>query len=187
MAPNLDLEVAHAVIYVRDPEAMIDFYERVLGFEVTDRGPLGRGDVEIIFLSQTARQHHQVAFMTGRKEAAPSNNVNHVAFRSSGTLEDLRALKAVLDAEPGVTGIMPLSHGNAWSIYFTDPEGNGIEVFIDSPWHVAQPQGRPLDLSRSDDEIRATTEETFGDEPRFGPIEEFYAGRAEHLAGRAGA
>ncbi len=180
MAPKLDLEVAHAVLYVQDPEAMIDFYQRVLGFEVTDRGPLGPN--EIIFLSQTARHHHQLAFMTGRREIGRSNSVNHVAFRSSGTLDDLRALHELLAAEPGVAGIMPLTHGNAWSIYFSDPEGNGVEVFIDTPWHVAQPQGKPLDLARTNDEIIAATEQMFRDEPAFGELEAFYAARAERLA-----
>lgn len=181
--PKLDLEVAHAVIYVRDPEAMIDFYTRVLGFEVTDRGPLrSNPGEEIIFLSQTARHHHQVAFITGRSETGRSASHNHVAFRSSGTLDDLKALHRELEAEPGVSGIMPLTHGNAWSVYFSDPEGNGVEIFIDTPWHVAQPQGKPLDLSLSNDEIVARTREQFADEPEFGDLRAFYQRRADHLA-----
>ena len=183
MSPKLDLEVAHAVIYVHDPEAMIDFYQRVLGFEVTDRGPLPGGTSEIIFLSQTARHHHQVAFITGRPEAGRSNSVNHLAFRSSGTIDDLRTLKTALETEPGVRGIMPITHGNAWSVYFSDPEGNGVEIFIDTPWHVTQPQGRPLDFNLSNDEIVAWTRETFGAEPGFGPIDSFYQRRADRLGG----
>ena len=38
---GLRLEVAHAVLYVHDVEQMIEFYSNTLGFEVTDRGPLG--------------------------------------------------------------------------------------------------------------------------------------------------
>ena len=40
MVSTLQLEVAHSVLYVHDREAMINFYTDVLGFEVTDRGPL---------------------------------------------------------------------------------------------------------------------------------------------------
>ena len=180
---KLDLEVAHAVVYVKDPEAMIDFYRRVLGFEVTDRGPLrSNAGQEIIFLSQTARHHHQLAFITGRDETGRSASHNHVAFRSSGTLDDLKAVHRQLAAEPDVSGIVPLTHGNAWSVYFSDPEGNGVEIFIDTPWHVAQPQGKPLDLSLSNDEIMAWTEEQFRQEPEFGDLEAFYQRRAEDLA-----
>ncbi len=182
-ATGLRLEVAHSVLYVHDAERMIAFYSDVLGFEVTDRGPLGQmaPGAEIIFLSQIANHHHQVAFITGRGEPEKSNNTHHTAYRSKGTLDDLKALLARLQADPDVTGIMPLTHGNAWSIYFADPERNGVEIFIDTPWHVAQPQGKPLDLSKSNDEIIAATREAFADEPEFSDLDGFYQRRAQHL------
>ena len=74
-----------------------------------------------------------MAFITGRDQPDPSNSVHHVAFRSGGTLDELKSLKKVLDADERVTQIMPLTHGNAWSVYFRDPEFNGVEVFIDTP------------------------------------------------------
>ena len=116
MSTRLRLEVAHAVLYVHDVEKMIRFYTDTLGFEVTDRGPLG-GD-EIVFMSQNADDHHQVAFITGHAEPDPSNSVHHVAFRSASALDDLKALKKDLEADAEVTQIMPLCHGNAWSVYF---------------------------------------------------------------------
>ena len=184
MATNLDLEFAHAVVYVSDMDDMVDFYTRILGFEVTDRGPVGdENSPEIVFMSQTATHHHQIAFLDIRKETGPSNSVNHLAFRSSGTLDDLRALNSVLEADEGVTNIRPMTHGNAWSVYFADPEGNGVEVFIDTPWHIHQPQGKPIDLSMSDDELVASTEAAFEGEI-VSPLTDFYDQRAEHLASR---
>lgn len=184
-ATTLHLEVAHTVLYVHDVERMIGFYRDMLGFEVTDRGALGAlGGAEIIFMSQTANHHHQVAFVTGRPAVDKSNSVHHTAYRSSGTLDDLKELHGRLEAHADVTGIMPLTHGNAWSIYFQDPENNGVEIFIDTPWHVQQPQGKPLDLSKSNDEIVATTIEQFTGEPQFGDLKSFYDQRADHLAKR---
>ena len=110
--------------------------------------------------------------------------MNHVAFRSSGTLDDLRALKKTIAADDRVTQIVPLTHGNAWSVYFRDPEFNGVEVFIDTPWHVRQPQGEPLDLDKSNDEIVETTRAHFSGEPEFGSIDDFYSRRAAHRAER---
>ncbi len=182
MATGLRLEVAHSVLYVHDVADMIDFYTNTLGFEVTDRGPFVSG--EIVFLSQIANHHHQVAFITGRDKPDPSTSVHHVAYRSAGTLDDLKALKKELDADARVTQIMPLTHGNAWSVYFRDPEFNGVEVFIDTPWHVRQPQGQPLDLDKSNDEIVEATRAHFSQEPEFGSIGEFYQRRAEHIARR---
>jgi catechol-2,3-dioxygenase len=182
MPPNLALELAHAVVLVNDVDAMVDFYCRVLGFEVTDRGPLARlgDDQEIVFLSMSAEHHHQIAFITGA-DAGQAGRVNHLAFRSSGSVADLRALLSVLEATEEVTAIRPVTHGNAWSVYFSDPEGNGIEVFLDTPWHVAQPQAHSLDLGRGDEEIRQWTEETFGHEPEFGPMDEYRARRRAEL------
>jgi catechol 2,3-dioxygenase len=184
VADGLGLEVAHAVLYVHDVERMIGFYTTTLGFEVTDRGPLGEpfSRAEIVFLSQAANHHHQVAFITGREQPVLSNNLHHMAFRSNGELDDLRALKEALEADVQVTEIMPLNHGNAWSVYFRDPECNGVEVFIDTPWHVRQPQGEPLDLDRSNDEIFEATRAHFSKEPEFGAIADFYSRRAELLA-----
>ncbi len=179
----LRLEVAHSVLYVHDVDRMIAFYREVLGFEVTDRGPIG--PKEIVFLSQIANHHHQVAFVTGRDEPTRSNTTHHTAYRSAGTLDDLRALHERLQADPGVSAIRPLTHGNAWSVYFQDPEFNGVEIFIDTPWHVKQPQGKPLDLSLPNDEIVAATREAFAGEPEFGDIAAFYQRRAEQLGTRA--
>ena len=180
----LRLEVAHSVLYVHDVDQMISFYRDMLGFEVTDRGPIGPN--EIVFLSQIANHHHQVAFVTGRDEPSRSVTTHHTASRSAGTLDDLKALHEKLKADPAVSAIRPLTHGNAWSVYFQDPEFNGVEVFIDTPWHVKQPQGKALDLSRPNDEIVATTREAFADEPEFGDISAFYQRRAEHLGARRG-
>jgi catechol-2,3-dioxygenase len=179
---GLGLEVAHTVLLVNDVERMIAFYRDTLGFEVADRGPLG--DEEIVFLSQIANHHHQVAFITGRPAPERSNNTHHTAYRSAGTLDDLKALLSRLEAHPEVQAIRPLTHGNAWSIYFEDPERNGVEVFIDTPWHVRQPQGKPLDLSKGNDEIVATTRAAFAGEPEFGDLASYYRRRAEQLAQR---
>ncbi len=179
MTSSLRLEVAHAVLYVHDVEQMVAFYRDTLGFEVTDRGPLRTE--EIVFLSQTANAHHQLALVTGRPSPAASDNLHHLAFRSGGTLDDLRELKGTLESDHRVTQIMPLTHGNAWSVYFRDPEFNGVEVFIDTPWHVRQPQGEPLDLARSDQEIVEWTRAHYTNEPEFGPMDEFFLRRAEDL------
>jgi catechol 2,3-dioxygenase len=185
MPTRLQLSTAHAVIYARDVAGMIAFYTEVLGFEVTDRGPLdglGIEAREIVFLSQSPTDHHQLALISGRAAVEPSNSTHHVAFRSAGSLDDLRSLRDVLVSDPRVAWVQPLCHGNAWSVYFADPESNGVEVFLDTPWHVAQPQGKPLDLDASNDEIIAATRAMFGDEPEFGPMEDFHRRRASRLA-----
>ena len=90
------------------------------------------------------------------------------------SLDDLRVYHDALLAE-GVDGFDPTDHGNAWSIYFRDPEGNRLEVFMDTPWYVQQPQREVLDFSLSDEEIHQTTRARFGAEESFRPVEEWRA------------
>ncbi len=180
----MQLRWSHAVVYVRDLDAMLDFYTGVLGFEVTDRGKVGaESSPEIVFMSQVDSDHHQLAFLPVRQGDEPSNSVNHMAFRVS-SLAEVREAADRLQKDGRASGIAPITHGNAWSVYFQDPEGNGIEIFVDTPWHVQQPQGRPWDLQMGDAELEDWTKAQFEKEPGFGPIEAFYARRAEQLRGR---
>ena len=179
----MQLEFAHAVVYVVDMEEMVDFYTKVLGFHVTDRGPVGdEGSPEILFMSTHPDHHHQLAFLQVRKEAKPSNSVNHFAFRVAD-LDSVKAAIAALEADGRASKMGPLSHGNAWSVYFNDPEENGVEIFCDTPFHVAQPQGKPWDTSLDEAALVEWTRSEFSDEPRFGPIGEFYESQRSVLAG----
>ena len=178
----MKLRWSHAVIYVRDIGKMIAFYRDVLGFQVSDRGPLDPSQpegLELAFLSQVGSDHHQLAFIPVRGEG-PSTTLDHMAFKVD-SLADVKAMAETLQSDERATDLAPLTHGNAWSIYFKDPEGNGLEVFCDSPFHVAQPQAKPWDLAMSETDLRAYTEKEFGSESEFKPIEEFYAEHRRRL------
>ncbi len=182
----MQLRWSHAVLRVRNMDEMIDFYTKVLGFQVTDRGPFPAPDAagsEIAFLSQVDTDHHQIAFVDNRKDESPPNSVDHFAFRVD-SLDDVKRMDEVLAEDGRVPNRLPLTHGNAWSIYFADPEGNGIEVFCDSPWHVQQPQATVWDREKSNDEIFETTRGDFQSNPEFGPINDFYRARAKDLKDR---
>jgi len=161
------ISFSHIGFLVRDLDAMVQFYTTLLGLELTDRGKLKiTGEPGIAFLSSNAGEHHQIALVEGRvdDDGTPSI-INQVSFY----LEDLDALRTMKEAAEslGVKQIMPLSHGNAWSIYFADPEGNGIELFVRSPWHVRQPVTDGLDLSMSNREIVEHTARRYADQPDF--------------------
>lgn len=162
---------SHAVLYVQEEASMLAFYTRVLGFQVVDRGPLDHGAPDIIFLSQDADEHHQLAMVPVRRDSAPSNSVNHFAFRTD-CFKDIQRLHEVLMDLDGIS-VAPLSHGNTLSIYFNEPEGNGLEVFWDTPWHVSQPQGKRWDISLDEGRALLWVQEQFGHEPGFCPREAY--------------
>ncbi|MDP6977173.1 MAG: VOC family protein [Myxococcota bacterium] len=178
-APSARLRLGHSTLAARDMDVLVAFYTNVLGFQVTNRGAVGE-DAELAFLSQDPEHHHQIAMVRG--VPVPDRTlhlVDHLAFRT-GTLDDLRRFRAAL-LEAGIEGITPICHGNAWSLYFDDPEGNGIEIYVDSPFHVAQPAAEPFNLDQTDQEIEQATREMFADKPEFRPMAEWQEEFAKSL------
>jgi catechol 2,3-dioxygenase len=167
---NIRLSFSHLGIHVSDLPRMEDFYTRVLGFTVTDRG-VARG-LPIVFTTWNPREHHQMVLVGGRPETMPYNIINQMSFRVE-RLEDVQAIWLRVKDEPGVHDLYGTNHGNAWSMYFRDPEGNRIEIFCDSPWYIDQPCVETLDLSRSADEIRAQSENWCRQQPGFRPASDY--------------
>jgi catechol 2,3-dioxygenase len=163
-----DAQLCHIGLYAFDLEKMVDFYCRVFGLTVTDRGHSKRG-FDIAFLSRDPAEHHQIAIASGRPKDAVYSTVNQISFRVPG-LEELRQYYPWLVREQ-VKKLDPRNHGNAWSIYFSDPEGNRVELYCSSPWHVSQPFGEPLDLTESTETIRAKTEAMVKQDPTCMPME----------------
>jgi catechol 2,3-dioxygenase len=172
--------LAHMGIYVKDSDAMQRFYTEVLGLMVTDQGE-GRGGVHLTFMSASPANHHQVVLVTGRPDTGGFNPINQISFLVE-SLADLREVHRRALAS-GATEMRPVSHGNAWSIYFKDPEGNTVEAYLDTPFHVPQPHGVPLDLAKPDDEIVRETEAACRKDPGFMPRDAFVQRLGERLAG----
>ena len=150
------LRLSHVTLAVRDMDRMVAFYTEVLGFQVSDRGEPVPGAGEMTFITQDPSEHHQMVLVqTADPPPREFMLADHLAFRT-GSLDDLRAIGERL-ATAEVDSVIPISHGNTWSLYFTDPEGNGVECFVDTPFHVSQPYGDALDLSTSDAEIEEET------------------------------
>ena len=165
-APSL----SHFGIHVTDLVRMEDFYTRVLGLLVSDRGTLSGGPT-LVFLSRDPDQHHQLVLVTGRPPGVEYNVVNQISFKLP-TLPDLKAIHARLRQE-GIKEFRIVTHGNAWSVYFPDPEGNRVELFVDTPWHTPQPYAEPFDIEAPVETILADTETLCRNRPGFVPRAEW--------------
>ena len=173
-----ELSFSHVGFFVRDIERMADFYTRVLGFAVSDRGQLGK--TSFVFLTRDSREHHQIVLASGRPDELAFNAINQISFRM-GDFAGLREMHRAVQSEKGVTEIAPVSHGNALSVYFRDPEGNRIELFVDTPWYVQQPVRIPMDMKLSDAELWKWAEAEARRIPDFQPVEEWRAGLSRKL------
>jgi catechol-2,3-dioxygenase len=172
------IEFSHVGIFVHDMERMVEFYQRVLGLVVTDRGFLpGR---ELTFMSRNPREHHQVVLASGRTGSLQDKVINQISFRVA-SLEELQETFGWLHEQADPERFRAINHGNAWTLYFHDPEGNRIEFFVDSPWYIAQPCAEPLDLRLPADEIRRATEAMCRADPSFAPAEVWREQVAERI------
>lgn len=172
MTSSIHPQLSHCGVYARDIARQVEFYTKVVGLVVADRGVSERVGAEFAFLTAATDHHHQLVFISGRAPQGVTT-VNQLSFK----VADLDQLKEMYRraAAAGVRDIRQVSHGNALSFYMTDPEGNGIEIYIDTPWYVPQPHGVPIDLTRPNDEILATTEQHCRATPGFMPLDAWKA------------
>tara|TARA_B100000315_G_scaffold258830_1_gene312352 strand:+ start:2500 stop:3045 length:546 start_codon:yes stop_codon:yes gene_type:complete len=169
------LEFHHASLYVRDMAKMVDFFTRVMGFIESDPKPEGEEYPEIVYLTRDASEFDQLVFIGGRPEiVAGKTNLQQLSFYVE-TLDEVREAEKILKNEPEVTKIIPRCHGNAWSVYFQDPEDNRLEIYCPTPWQCAQPHGWHIDFSLSDEEILNLTLEAVKKDPTHMPIAEWEA------------
>lgn len=176
---TIHARLAHVGLYAHDKPKLEHFYTTVLGLVVTDSG-IARSGVELTFLSASPGNHHQLVLASGRPDTSGFNPINQISFMVD-SLADLREVhRRALDH--GATDMRVISHGNAWSCYFKDPEGNVVEAYLDTPFHVPQPHGDPLDLSRSDAEILRETEAVCRADPGFMMMEDFKRAMEQRLS-----
>lgn len=162
---------SHFGIFVTDLPKMVDFYTQVFGLTITDRGVGRNFPHELVFMSASEDHHHQFVLASGRPREATFSTVMQISIKVPA-IQNLRDIRAAA-LERGATNMRAMNHGNALSIYFSDPEGNTVEVYVDTPFYIAQPHGDPLDLSKSDEEIMKETETICRADPTFMPLDEW--------------
>lgn len=186
------IQFSHFGINVRDLDRMEKFYTDVVGFSVTDRGSIPELGLTLTFMSMDPVEHHQFVICTGQKDELGENKrgaffggpINQLSFRLA-SLDDLRIMYNRLAAECGEAELMSGTHGIAWSVYARDPEGNTLEFFVDSPWFIDQPFLEPVDLSKSDAELMADTENMIRDKPGFQDYGAWRAALAKQMGKKA--
>ncbi len=152
-----------------DLDALASFYESELGYLVTGRGLRpGIGDVpaaDVVYLTRDPDQIAQLVLVAGRPAEVPSS-INQVTFRVP-SLPALRDVCERMYAHPEVDDYRPVDHGNSFSLYCNDPEGNVIELSRESEWYTPAPSAWPLDLSLSDEDVLRVSEERCHSVPGF--------------------
>ncbi len=141
--------LGHVVLRVTDRERSVRFYNGVLGLPLCAR--FDEQGLKMAFFSLGNHHDFAVTEVSGEvsSPSATAVGLEHVAFNIGTTLDELREAKTKLDAAGIAT--TPIDHEVTKSLYFEDPDGNRIEVYVDAsdvwrrePQRVAQL--RPLEL-----------------------------------------
>lgn len=146
---------AHVVFNTHRYEEMIDWYARVFEARVQHR------DDRLAFLTYDD-EHHRFAFVnlgpakdSAGEWPATAACLNHLAY-TWRNIEELIDTYARLKSQ-GVMPSRPIRHGLTLSLYYRDPDGNGLEFQIDlmrpedanefmsGPAFAANPIGEPFD------------------------------------------
>ncbi len=141
--------LGHVVLRVSDLARAQAFYQGILGLPVCAQYDREGGRMTFFSLGN----HHDFAVMEvggdGQKPEENGVGLDHVAFCIGTSIDELREANTYL-AEQGVA-TTPIDHEVTKSLYVQDPDGNGIELYIDAsdvwrddPSKVAQAE--PLEL-----------------------------------------
>lgn len=146
-----ETRIGHIHLKVSDLDRALDFYQNLLGFEITTT--YGEGAA---FLS-AGGYHHHIALNTwqskgGSPPPKASTGLFHTAIRYPERRDLALILKRLREHDYPLTGAA--DHGVSEALYLKDPDQNGVELYWDRPrkdW-PRKPDGsidmytRPLDL-----------------------------------------
>lgn len=139
-------KLAHVVLFTSRLAEMRDWYLNVLDARVVHENPAA------VFMTYD-EEHHRIALAdrdavartsggldrlvapsgdgVSREDAAPQNRgLSHIAF----TYDSLAALLENFERleKQRITPVFSVNHGTTTSLYYTDPDGNNIELQVDN-------------------------------------------------------
>jgi catechol 2,3-dioxygenase len=121
------VRLGHVHLKVRDLARSVDFYTRVLGLRVSEEV----GGTFAFLTSGDA--HHELALQeVGAGAPNPPQGATglfHVAFEAPDDASFARAFTALRDAGLEVSAV---DYGISWALYTADPDGHGVEVYLDT-------------------------------------------------------
>jgi len=121
-------KIGHVVLKATNIERSLDFYTRVMGFEVSDVYPDSMMPGRMAFL-RFSEDHHGIALVGGAEGESRSRELHHMAFEVA-TLDEVFKARAHLE-EHGVKIAYEGRRraGVQIAVEFSDPDGHRLEIY----------------------------------------------------------
>jgi catechol-2,3-dioxygenase len=147
-------KLGHVGLHVHDLEKEKAFYREIMGLTVTDEDP----ELGMVFMSaRPEEEHHELLLCRGRNVDSEARVVQQLSFRCN-RLDDVIGYHRRFK-EQGVKVDRMVTHGNAISVYFYDPEGNRCEAYWNTGLKAKQPFGLKVDLDKDPAELMKDVKE----------------------------
>lgn len=124
-------ELGHLVLYVRNLQASLSFYRDVVGLQQVGTTFNGRAAA-----LSGGRTHHELLLIEMGEAPGPLAGrrlgLYHTGWKVGTTLDELRAARARVE-EAGYELDGMSDHTVSQSLYLRDPDGNEVELYVDTP------------------------------------------------------
>jgi len=126
-------KLGHVVLNVRDVERSARFYTEVLGFEISDVYPEEMVPGGMVFM-RCNPDHHGIALVGSKTEAAANADLNHIAFEVATLDEVVRAYNHLCSSGVEIDFAGRRRAGCQVAVEFRDPDGHRLEIY----WGIDQ-------------------------------------------------
>jgi catechol 2,3-dioxygenase-like lactoylglutathione lyase family enzyme len=121
-------KIGHVVLRASDLQRSVDFYARVLGFNVSDVYPDEMMPGGMVFMRCNA-DHHGIALVGGMAGAGEQRELHHLAFEVATLDEVFHARKHLREHGAKIVFEGRRRAGVQIAVEFLDPDGHNLEIY----------------------------------------------------------
>ena len=137
--------LCHVGMYAKDPASLAAFYRDVMGMKVIGSSDVSHPLGASAFLSsRPGEESHEIALFSNTQFV-------HRAFKVGSLAALQRFHQKIVGRDIPIQ--FQFLHGVSIAFYFSDPEGNLIEVYWPTGLEYPQPSAREIDLTKPEEEL----------------------------------